>query len=110
MPPRPAKCASADYSCSRTLGVQTTKQRSARASSCETTWRTSIIEIGTQQEPQWVFVYRRECVKHTALTPAMPYRQIQTINSTARQNASKSACLGDLHVHDLRLTIDMHPL
>lgn len=67
----------------------------------------SIIETVRGQHPEWVFVYRRERVKHTDQAPAMPYRRIQTMNNTAWQNARKAACLGDLHVHDLRHTVGM---
>lgn len=67
----------------------------------------SIIETVRGQHPEWVFVYRRERVKHTDQAPAMPYRRIQTMNNTAWQNARKAAGLGDLHVHDLRHTVGM---
>lgn len=67
----------------------------------------SIIETVRGQHPEWVFVYRRERVKHIEQTPTMPYRQIQTMNNTAWQNARKAAGLGDLHVHDLRHTVGM---
>lgn len=67
----------------------------------------SIIETVRGQHPEWVFVYRRERVKHIEQAPTMPYRQIQTMNNTAWQNARKAAGLGDLHVHDLRHTVGM---
>lgn len=67
----------------------------------------SIIETVRGQHPEWVFVYRRERVKHTEQAPAMPYRRIQTMNNTAWQNARAAAGLGDLHVHDMRHTVGM---
>lgn len=67
----------------------------------------SIIETARGQHPEWVFVYRRERVKHIEQVPKMPYRPIQTMNNTAWQTARKAAGLGDLHVHDLRHTVGM---
>ena len=56
---------------------------------------------------EFVFVWRRERVKNIDREPVMPYRQIETMNNTAWQNARRLAGLGDLHVHDLRHTVGM---
>ena len=67
----------------------------------------SVVESVRGQHPEYVFVYRRERVKNTAMPPVMPYRRIQTMNNTAWQRARTAAGLGDLHVHDLRHTVGM---
>lgn len=67
----------------------------------------SVIEACRGRHPEFVFVYRRERVKNLDQAPAMAYRPIETINNTGWQNARQAACLGDLHVHDLRHTVGM---
>lgn len=67
----------------------------------------SVVESVRGQHSEYVFVYRRERVKNTAVPPVMSYRRIQTMNNTAWQRARSAAGLGDLHVHDLRHTVGM---
>lgn len=66
-----------------------------------------VVESVRGQHPEYVFVYRRERVKNTAIPPVMAFRRIQTMNNTAWQRARTAAGLGDLHVHDLRHTVGM---
>lgn len=65
-------------------------------------WR--IVEACRGQHPVYVFVYRRERVKHFDQAPAMPYQRIGTMNNTAWQRARDTAGLPKVRVHDLRHT------
>ncbi|MBC7501138.1 MAG: tyrosine-type recombinase/integrase [Herminiimonas sp.] len=67
----------------------------------------AVIESMRGKSDTHVFVYRRERVKNTHLEPTMQYAPIECMNNTAWQNARLKACLGDLHVHDLRHTVGM---
>jgi integrase len=52
----------------------------------------------------FVFVWRRERVKHIEEEPVMSHRPVNTMNNTAFQNARRAAKLGRVRVHDLRHT------
>lgn len=52
----------------------------------------------------FVFVWRRERVKHLERPAATTYAPIKTINNTGWQSARQRAGLPDVHVHDLRAT------
>ena len=67
----------------------------------------NILDSVRGQHDEFVFVWRRERVKNFEQAPAMPYRPVQMMNNTAWDNARTAACLGDLHVHDLRHTVGM---
>lgn len=67
----------------------------------------SVVEACRGQHEEFVFVYRRERVKHSDQAPKMAYRPIQTMNNSGWQSGRKAAGLGDLHVHDLRHTVGM---
>lgn len=63
-----------------------------------------VVEARRGQHPDFVFVYRRERVKHHDKEPAMPYRPMGTMNNTAWQNARSLVGLEQVRVHDLRHT------
>lgn len=81
-------------------------RRRARVVVCNTVAQ-SVIEEVRGQHPEFVFVYRRERVKHLDQAPAMPYRPIASMNNTAWQRARAAVGLPGLHVHDLRHTVGM---
>lgn len=64
----------------------------------------SIVQACRGMHEVYVFVYRRERVKHLDLAPAMEYHRMGTINNTAWQAARKATGLGKVRVHDLRHT------
>lgn len=65
-------------------------------------WR--IVEACRGQHPDFVFVYRRERVKHLDQAPAMEYHRVGTMNNTAWQRARAAAGLTKVRIHDLRHT------
>jgi integrase len=65
-------------------------------------WRVVEEQRGLHQE--FVFVYRRERVKHIDKDPAMQYHRVETINNTAFQRARDAAGLPGVRVHDFRHT------
>jgi len=67
----------------------------------------SVIEAARGRHDEFVFVYRRERVRHHDQAPKMAYRPIARMSNTAWQAARKAAGLPDLHVHDLRHTVGM---
>lgn len=52
----------------------------------------------------YVFVYRRERMKHLDRAPSMEYHRTGTINNTAWQAARRATELEKVRVHDLRHT------
>ena len=67
----------------------------------------SVIDSVRGQHEEFVFVWRRERVKHVDKEPTMAYRPIgETMGNTGWQNARAKANL-DVHVHDLRHTVGM---
>lgn len=64
----------------------------------------NVVEASRGQHPQYVFVYRRERVKHHDLEPVMPFQRIATINNTGWQRARDAVGLHRVRVHDLRHT------
>lgn len=64
----------------------------------------NIVEACRGQHAEYVFVYRRERVKHLDREPAMAYHRIGTLNNTAWQAARDACCLSKVRVHDLRHT------
>ncbi|RZL38304.1 MAG: hypothetical protein EOP35_06085 [Rubrivivax sp.] len=65
-------------------------------------WR--IVEECRDMHKTFVFVYRRERVKHLDKEPAMHYAPIETMNNTGYQNARASVGLDGVRIHDLRHT------
>ena len=65
-------------------------------------WR--IVEEQRGRHAEFVFVYRRERVKHVDQAPAMKWHPIDTINNTGFQTAREAAGLAKVRVHDLRHT------
>lgn len=65
-------------------------------------WR--IVQEQRGLHAEFVFVWRRERVKHLELEPAMAWSPIDTINNTGFQNARAAAGLARVRVHDLRHT------
>lgn len=65
-------------------------------------WR--IVEAERGKHKEFVFVYRRERVKHLDREPAMQYHRIGTMNNTAFQSAREAAGLPMVRVHDFRHT------
>lgn len=65
-------------------------------------WR--IVEECRGRHPEFVFVWRRERVKHLDRAPAMEWSPVDTINNTGFQNARIAAGLPKVRVHDLRHT------
>lgn len=68
----------------------------------DTAWR--IVERQRGKHDTFVFVYRRERVKHLDRKPAMEYHRVGTMNNTAWQSARKAAGLEKVRIHDLRHT------
>ncbi|MDP3228473.1 MAG: site-specific integrase [Acidovorax sp.] len=64
----------------------------------------NIVEASRGMHEVYVFVYRRERVKHLDRAPAMEYHRIGTINNTGWQAARKAVGLEKVRVHDLRHT------
>jgi len=64
----------------------------------------NIVEASRGMHEEYVFVYRRERVKHLDREPAMEYHRIGTINNTGWQAARKAVGLEKVRVHDLRHT------
>lgn len=64
----------------------------------------SIVQACRGMHEVYVFVYRRERVKHLDRAPAMEYHRIGTINNTAWQAARRATGLEKVRVHDLRHT------
>lgn len=64
----------------------------------------SIVQACRGMHQVYVFVYRRERVKHLDRAPAMEYHRMGTINNTAWQAARKATGLEKVRVHDLRHT------
>ncbi|EJL90458.1 phage integrase family protein [Polaromonas sp. CF318] len=64
----------------------------------------SIVESCRGRHEDYVFVYRRERVKHLDRPPEMEYRRIDTINNTAFQRVRAEVGLEKMRVHDLRHT------
>ncbi len=64
----------------------------------------NIVEASRGMHEVYVFVYRRERVKHLDREPAMEYHRMGTINNTAWQAARKATGLEKVRVHDLRHT------
>ncbi|ABM95951.1 tyrosine-type recombinase/integrase [Methylibium petroleiphilum] len=64
----------------------------------------SLVEGQRGKHKEFVFVYRRERVKHIDIEPAMKYRRVGTINNTAFQAARTEAGLPQVRVHDFRHT------
>ena len=64
----------------------------------------SIVEACRGQHAEYVFVYRRERVKHLDREPAMAYHRLGTLNNTAWQTARDACGLSKVRVHDLRHT------
>lgn len=72
----------------------------------------SVVDAMRGLHDQHVFVWRRERtsqkkLKRRETKAAMPYRPIEAMNNNGWQRARAKAGLGDLHVHDLRHTVDM---
>lgn len=65
-------------------------------------WR--VVEAQRGKHDEFVFVYRRERVKHIEKDPVMEYRRIGTMNNTGFQAAREAAGLKRVRVHDLRHT------
>ncbi len=65
-------------------------------------WR--IVEEQRGLHSEFVFVWRRERVKHVEVAPAMAWSSVDTINNTGFQNARAAAGLARVRVHDLRHT------
>lgn len=65
-------------------------------------WR--IVEEQRGRHSEYVFVYRRERVRHIDREPAMKYRRVGTMNNTAFQSARVAAGLPMVRVHDFRHT------
>lgn len=65
-------------------------------------WR--IVEEQRGLHREYVFVYRRERVKHVDIEPVMKYHRVGTMNNTAFQAARQGAGLAGVRVHDLRHT------
>lgn len=68
----------------------------------DTAWR--IVQAQRGRHDDFVFVYRRERVKHLDREPAMAYHRVGTMNNTAWQGARSSAGLSQVRIHDLRHT------
>lgn len=64
----------------------------------------SIVEASRGMHADYVFVYRRERVKHMDREPAMEYHRMGTINNTGWQAARRAVGLEKVRVHDLRHT------
>jgi integrase len=63
-----------------------------------------IVESQRGRDAEFVFVYRRERVKHMDREPAMKYHRVRTMNNTAFQTARTKAGLSGHRVHDFRHT------
>lgn len=68
----------------------------------DTAWR--IVERQRGRHPDFVFVYRRERVKHLDRAPAMEFHRVGTMNNTAWQAARDDVGLSQVRIHDLRHT------
>lgn len=63
-----------------------------------------IVEAQRGKHDTYVFVYRRERVKHLDREPVMEYHRVGTMNNTAWQSARMDVDLEKVRVHDLRHT------